>query len=267
MEHFDKFVDRDCPKAFLDEKWFYTMSRRKNLKMLPKGETEGGEPIYKRPTIRSRRFPVKVMFLGVVGCPNEDRDFDGRIFLKRISERRPAGKTSRNKRFSVDVIVNDDIIKGGWKRFIVEGMSVSELLEAVSEHYDLDEFVSERLEIVYNTYTRGGNKKIQVLTAAQRIGELGFRTNEDGEQHQIMLDDLELFVGIQRGDMLDEDCTCDSKFMLQTIPEVGEALRNSFHWVPPNERIFLFMDNAGGHGTDDAKARYLGTIRVRYLGR
>ena len=47
VEHFDKFVDRDCPKAFLDEKWFYTTSRRKNLKMLPKGETEGGEPIYK----------------------------------------------------------------------------------------------------------------------------------------------------------------------------------------------------------------------------
>ena len=196
------------------------------------------------------------MFLGVVACPNDERDFDGRVFLKRISERKPAAKTSRNKRFSIDVMVNEDIIKGGWKRLIVDGMTSSELLQAIAGHYDLDEFVSERLQLLYNTYTQGGNKKIQVVTAEQRIGELGFRTNEDGEQIQIVLDDLEVFVAIQRGDMLDEDCTCDSRFMLQTIPEVGQAMRESFHWVPLDESIYLFMDNAGGYGTNDAKAQY-----------
>ena len=105
------------------------------------------------------------MFLGVVACPNDERDFDGRVFLKRISERKPAAKTSRNKRFSIDVMVNEDIIKGGWKRLIVDGMTSSELLQAIAGHYDLDEFVSERLQLLYNTYTRGGNKKIQVVTA------------------------------------------------------------------------------------------------------
>ena len=262
VEHFDKFVDRDCPKAFLDEKWFYTTSRRKTLKNLPKGEMEAGDPIYKRPTIRSRRFPVKVMFLGVVACPNEDRGFDGRIFLKRISERRATTRMSRNRRFSVDVVVNEDIIGGGWKRLVVDGMSTSELVEAISEHYDLDEFVAERLQVLYNTFTRGGNKKIQVLTAEQRIGELGFRTNEEGEQIQIGLDDLDVFVCVQRGDMLDEDCSCDSQFMLRTIPEVGQAMRESFHWVPLDQKIYLFMDNAGGHGTDDAKAQYIQALQI-----
>ena len=41
--------------------------------------------------------------------------------------------------------------------------------------------------------------------------------------------------------------------MIRTIPEVGAALRQKYHWVADEEPIFLVMDNAGGHGTDDAK--------------
>ncbi len=44
--------------------------------------------------------------------------------------------------------------------------------------------------------------------------------------------------------------------MLEKIPEIGEAWRAAFHWVPRDETIYLFMDNAGGHGTNDATAQY-----------
>jgi hypothetical protein len=59
------------------------------------------------------------------------------------------------------------------------------------------------------------------------------------------------------GDEVDEDASCDSKFMLECMPRLGAALRERFHWVPPNETIFLCMDNAGGHGTNDAKRQYI----------
>ena len=83
---FQTLTTATCPIAFLDEKWFYTTSRQRRVKVLPKGEAEEVEPTYLSPKIRSRRYPVKVMYLGIVVCPNEDHNFDGRVMLKRISK-------------------------------------------------------------------------------------------------------------------------------------------------------------------------------------
>ena len=82
------------------------------------------------------------------------------------------------------------------------------------------------------------------------------RTNKEGEQEEITIEDLKLYVHINQGDEVEKDCSCDSSFMLETIPEVVKALREKFNWVPEQEKIFLVMDNAGGHGTNDAMATY-----------
>jgi len=120
----------------------------------------------------------------------------------------------------------------------------------------LDEFVSDRLEIGYETFTTGGNKKWKELQPDDILDELGMRTMNDGVQDAITLDDLELFVQCQQGDEVDDDVICDSKFMLTKIRTIGEALRAAFHWIPANEKIYLVMDNTGGHGTDIAIAQY-----------
>ena len=67
-----------APVAFLDEKWFYTTNRRRRIKKLPlteaeKNSEENKVPMYRRPKIRSRRYPVKVMYLGVVANPIEEK--------------------------------------------------------------------------------------------------------------------------------------------------------------------------------------------------
>ena len=43
---------------------------------------------------------------------------------------------------------------------------------------------------------------------------------------------------------------------MEIIPRIGQQLRLQFHWVPAHKPIYLVMDNAGGHGTNDAKASY-----------
>mmetsp|Transcript_18920 Transcript_18920/g.28779 ORF Transcript_18920/g.28779 Transcript_18920/m.28779 type:complete len:121 (+) Transcript_18920:505-867(+) len=44
--------------CFLDEKWFYTISRRKKIKMLPTGPLEDPQrEMQQSPKTRSRRFP------------------------------------------------------------------------------------------------------------------------------------------------------------------------------------------------------------------
>lgn len=61
---------------------------------------------------------------------------------------------------------------------------------------------------------------------------------------------------MKRGDIIDEDCLCDSAFMLQTMPEVGLAIRAAFHWIEEEAPIYLLIDNAGGHGMKEAKEEY-----------
>eukprot|EP00957_Ditylum_brightwellii_P026231 1984162-Ditylum_brightwellii.AAC.1 len=39
--------------------------------------------------------------------------------------------------------------------------------------------------------------------------------------------------------------------MRVVIGEVGMALHEKYYWVPESKTIYLYMDNAGGHGTDE----------------
>lgn len=258
LEHFSKIERTDTPIAFLDEKWFYTTNRRRRLKVLPQGESEQNAPdAVAVPKIRSRRYPVKVMYLGVVARPQDEHDFDGRVFLKRVSRPKVQGRASRNKSFSVDVLLNEALKDGSesWHLLYTDGITIDELAARVVDNYDLDEYVASRLEFSYVSHTTGGNEKRIVLNGTDSIS--GTRIDSNGDEQLLELDDVELFVAVQQGDVVDEDVSCDSTFMLDVIPKIGEALRKSYHWVPPEEKVFLVMDNAGGHGTDEAKSQYV----------
>jgi hypothetical protein len=52
---------------------------------------------------------------------------------------------------SVDVHVNEELVAGKWKERYV--------LETIANVYDLDDFVSDRLEFVYVTHARGGQNR------------------------------------------------------------------------------------------------------------
>ena len=50
--------------------------------------------------------------------------------------------------------------------------------------------------------------------------------------------------------------------MLETMPEVGAAIREKMPWIP--QEIYLQMDNAGGHGTTAAVCEYTQLLFDRY---
>lgn len=265
-QNFNLFCDAKAPVCFLDEKWFYTTNRRRTMKILPRGVNEHEVPTTLHlPKIRSRRFAIKVMFLGVVACPHQEREFDGRVFLERISKPKTVTRTSRNKNFSVDVLVNDAIKAGEWLEFYVDGMDVSELLGVIVDTYDLDGLVAERLELSYLTHTRGGNPKRVILESDDDILEGRTIHDAQGAQHPLQLADLDLYVKLEPGDIIDEDISCDSSYMLGVTPRVADAIRNSFHWVPPADPVYLVMDNAGGHGTSEAIAQYVAMFEARNI--
>eukprot|EP00957_Ditylum_brightwellii_P120275 9176805-Ditylum_brightwellii.AAC.1 len=67
----------------------------------------------------------------------------------------------------------------------------------------------------------------------------------------LTLDDCTLKMRVPAKTTVEEDVSCDSDFMRGVMGEVGMALREKYHWVPKGKTIYLYMDNTGGHGTDE----------------
>ncbi len=53
----------------------------------------------------------------------------------------------------------------------MDDSTTAEVLETIAGVYDLDEFVSERLELVYVTHTTGGTKQIKRLVPTALASE------------------------------------------------------------------------------------------------
>ena len=103
----------------LEKKFFYVTNPRRQIKMLP---IKDGEPLGSNSVVqhkmRSRQYPVKVRFMGVVANPIPSRNFSGKIHLERISKQKTTTAMSHNQRFSDDIHVNGLIKKSEWKAIV-----------------------------------------------------------------------------------------------------------------------------------------------------
>ncbi len=204
------------------------------------------------------------MFLGVVACPQEQHKFDGRIMLERVSRQRKLTQSSRNQNFSDDVLVNEAIKKGEWRdELFVYGMTFGELKERLVERYALDNYVVERLEALYLKWTARGIKKCKPIGDSEELS--GTTRDENGLERPLSIQDIQLFVKMVKGDVVEEDVSCDSRFMLDIVPRVAEEMRKKFHWIPEEQKLYLVMDNAGGHGTAEAIQEYVNVLRTRNI--
>ena len=52
--------------------------------------------------------------------------------------------------------------------------------------------------------------------------------------------------------------------MLSAMRRVGVALRTCYHWVALTTVIYLIMDNAGGHGTNECVIEYTRIFKVEF---
>ena len=80
----------------------------------------------------------------------------------------------------------------------------------------------------------------------------------------LTIDDLSIKVRYRRGDTIEVDCNCDSAYMMDAMDRVGASIRSSYHWIPPVDCCYLVMDNAGGHGSDDAIEKYVRMLKEKY---
>ena len=85
--------------------------------------------------------------MGVVGRPVPHRNFDGRIFLERVSKRKYIQTCTFHTNFSDDALINGEIKKGKWRDLISDlHLIVLDIKQLFLLHYDLEDAVVDRLE-------------------------------------------------------------------------------------------------------------------------
>jgi hypothetical protein len=154
-------TDPKANVAMLDKKWFYKHNRRRKLKDLPIMHGEDPEACrIKHPKATSRRFLVKIMYMGVVGRPRPEYNFDGKILLLRVSEKREMKQAATNERFVDDLTANNMLRKGFWQQYYTENMTIAELWAVVTESFVLQDDVADQLVFTYKTfYGKSGYQK------------------------------------------------------------------------------------------------------------
>jgi hypothetical protein len=270
QEHMEKRVEwaqtmqtnmADKVIVHLDEKWFYCNTRRKKYKDLglQHGEEAGADELPIRRVV-SRQHPTKVMFMGIIAKPNMEHGFDGKVDIIRISKSKEIKQTSYRQMFVIDRNVNDALRNGAWRELfgpVSTTLTIGAMVETIIAAYDLDDELQGELVFRYSNYN--ATVTIDYRQPNRTLDSYKKRTVE-GTILPVQLEDLNLYMQMIPGRFIEEDCSCDSTFMRNTIPTVGERIREAFHWLPQSETIYLQMDNAGGHGTKHAVAEY-----TRYL--
>lgn len=88
------------------------------------------------------------------------------------------------------------------------------------------------------------------------LEDIEFQMTDDPEKFPPSIVFVEMNVRYKADGFIEEDVNCDSEFMLKSIREVGQAIRVAFYWLKRKEKCYLYMDNAGGHGTQEAIEKY-----------
>ena len=112
------------------------------------------------------------MFLGVVANPIPERDFEGKIFLKRVARMELYKQATCNQNFTDDASDNNLIKDGEWYDsnvdVVVKGMTLGDLKEAIAGQYFLNNDIKERLVLPYYV-GRGNNCKCKYINKDNQL--------------------------------------------------------------------------------------------------
>ena len=75
--------------CYIEKKWYYTTNHLRKVNKPPLGthESKGFDYVHIN-KIMLRCYPIKNMFMGIIGHPMPHHQFNGRIHIKRVSKTR-----------------------------------------------------------------------------------------------------------------------------------------------------------------------------------
>ena len=206
--------------------------------------------------------------MSIIAKPDPKHGFDGKVFQKRISEILPSAKTSYNQQFSEEYEINHAIKAGEWKKLFLHSdiatMDCEDLIDNICEYYNLSSNVKNNLTFSYHSNTSTGKTKKVVCISSGPLLDGRVYIDDTGMIHPIFLDQIKVEKCVPAGTLIHNDVSCNTKFMLNTVHEIGTAICEAFHFINKKEPVYLVLDNAGGHGTNKVKVEFEKILRERY---
>ena len=135
---------------------------------------------------------------------------------------------------------------------------VTYLLNKVAREYNLTQEISSNLVLFYTSHfhtkrtdpayiSRSDTYVLKNRKIVKKMSGLKLET------HNLKVKDLTLKVSVEKGKEVVRDLTCDSKFMMDTIHELRITIHSHYSFLPVDHPVYLFIDNAGGHGKKNIK--------------
>jgi hypothetical protein len=257
--------------CYLDEKWFYLESRREKRKLLPRqpGETEE-EAEHEHVSTQNRRFPLKRMYIGVVGEPIFWRDrkgnlrcFNGKVCLIPCVVEDKYKKATTHCAFCDSLDDNNQIVSA-WHQTLGDDatarlMTPAQARDKLAENFPLREGVKERIVFVRV------KKAKESASAGKKAKQRQLETLPEGQAFGDRFEEYFIRVQNKKGDTVEKDKNVDGAFMRKVLlKQVGPAIRKAYHWVPRETPIYCQLDNAGGHGGTEVIKEYTAMMEDRF---
>ena len=98
----------------------------------------------------------------------------------------------------------------------------------------------EHLVFSYKTHSKVGKRKSRWVRLDDGFLLKGRKlVQKNGVERDVSINDLVLHKYIPKGTTTQRDTTCDSKFMLDTIHEIGSSIRRSYEFVDKIKSFIL----------------------------
>ena len=96
--------------------------------------------------------------------------------------------------------------------------------------YELEDKIIDRLEFYFcSKIGNNGNSKNVVLPLDRDFHYLLIRTEDEKDvpPRSVNINDISVHEHNEKGDSIDEDCSCDRAFVLSAIDTTGNAIRST----------------------------------------
>lgn len=140
-------------------------------------------------------------------------------------------------------------------------MDCDNLIENICEFYNLKEEVQCNLTFSFQTHTSTGRTSTPERIQEGKLLENCIYIDDTGGRHPLFLDQIKLEKKVPPGTLVHHEVSCNTRFMLSTVNEIGRSIRKAYHSVPKNCPIYLVIDNTGRHSTIKAKATFENRLR------
>jgi hypothetical protein len=149
-----------------------------------------------------------------------------------------------------------------------DDVTLQEIQDCLYLNYSLNIKMSTNIVCTYHTWVPNKETQDCVKSSKKIIMRIDddnddkilegrkIRIKENGVLRPLTFNDITLHFRIPQNTCVEKDVNCDSRFMIDCTDEIDTSIQNAYHFVPETEKIYLFMDNAGGLSSWEISTNY-----------